>query len=117
MFSTKRRFFLFVFFLFVFSILSEWLSVSPDDLRKDYFSLKYSGVVANKYIDKENHAYRIIDFKDKTRITIPSNSYELFEHIVIGDSLKKDSGSLLGFIIKKDTTLIIDYEKSIPKED
>jgi len=116
MFSIKKLG-LYIIFIFFFFISREWITVSSDSLRNVYASYKYNGIVTNKYIDKENHGYRIIDFKDKTRTTLPPNSYELFEHISIGDLLKKDSGSLIGYIIKKDTTIIIDYERSVPKED
>ena len=43
------------------------------------------------------------------RIAIPGGNYNVFTHIESGDTIRKSSGERVGYVLKTDTVLVIQY--------
>lgn len=70
----------------------------------------YSGIVVAKKLDVENHRFKDITIVrgEGARAVIPIPSDALFEAIVLGDSVAKDSGSCVVEVFH-DTFLVISW--------
>lgn len=71
---------------------------------KDFKNLKLSGVIINKFIDSSEHSYPLIIIRDtlqkgKVAINLIYDTTKAYNILNIGDSIKKDFGSL--YIQKK----------------
>jgi hypothetical protein len=99
---------------FVIIIVIYLLSFKDYYWEKSYLDEKYKGKVLEKYIDESNHSYRVVILDSKEKVSLPSTAYDLFDLINIGDSLVKESSTLVGYIKKGDEVLIIDYKAALP---
>ena len=109
--------FLFIWVLFIQYYLMD--ETRHAQLReKKYLEIEYSGIVQDKRIDYRNHASRMVKL-ESGEITIPPGAYFLYDSIMIGDKMKKDSGDLKGYIFSRDTVIILDYENYLyyPEEE
>lgn len=65
--------------------------------------LKFQGVVQNKYIDKDEHSYPIIEIKqfnnENSRLNLTNDKSGLFDFLQIGDTVIKKTGTT--FRVKK----------------
>ena len=106
-----------VSFVAVLLALVYFLFINPLGYRLEqkYLNLSYQGIVTDKFIDKANHSYRVVILNGSNRVTIPGGSIELFERIELGDSLYKTKNQLVGYIIKDENRIEIDYQNSIPE--
>lgn len=56
--------------------------------------IEMKGVVTKKYIDKEQHGYKMIELSDSIEINISNCMNNLYECIQVGTELYKPKGSL-----------------------
>ena len=111
----KLNIVIFTSFVIIFLYFTFWYPLDKR-MRDHYLSIHYSGIVTDKFIDKSNHSYRIIILEKDVRVSLPPTEYNLFNVIEIGDSMFKEKESLIGKIMKNDSsTILIPYERSIPK--
>jgi hypothetical protein len=76
------------------------------EMHKDlFFAHIRSGVVIEKFIDKENHSFETIVIKDGdtslTLLLIPDANDRDFDHINVSDSITKSANSFRFIINKK----------------
>lgn len=92
------------------------LSYNKGSLICDRFSLfqgiSYSGVVVQKFIDRENHAYPTVIIKDSSDVLVKINlmfdTNNVYDAINIGDTIQKVKG--VNFFVRNSIdTLIVDY--------
>ena len=67
------------------------------------FVESFSGTVTNKYIDRKNHSFKTVVFKDGTKIAIINP--ELYGSIETGDSLEKKVNTFVVDVYKRDTII------------
>ena len=73
------------------------------------------GKIKNKYIDKENHNYEIIEYielgtpSDTIKLNLTLDTGKLFNTLKPGDYIRKEKEALLVHINKGDTSIRIDY--------
>lgn len=92
-------------------LITDKLIYPPLERLKDKYSLlSYDGVVARKFIDKNDHARRVVILVDGTRLSYPSNIDYLYSITEVGDTLRKAEGQLTGYLKKRDTTIVINYD-------
>lgn len=70
----------------------------------DFKKLKFSGIIINKFIDSSEHSYPLIivkdtDVRENITINLVYDTTKTFNILNIGDSIKKEFGSL--YIQKK----------------
>ena len=93
--------------LFVYTAYTQ-MSNSTSSIKceyQEYFkNREWNGNIVNKYLDKENHAYRTISvesddrtYKIQGQILSESNNYELIQ---IGDSISKIKGETIVHLYK-----------------
>lgn len=103
-------------FIFIFkkSIVKEFNWSEQNKVwRKEEFEQKYFGVVVNKGRDNRNNTF--ITLKDSSKIF--QNEKKIWERILIGDSVAKQSNSKLLHVIRGNKTLVIDYDDAYKYRD
>jgi hypothetical protein len=76
--------------------------------ENDIKRIPIQGKIIKKYIDYDNHASTIIEFRDSQghiKKYLPFYFYKLYEIVQEGDSICKLSGSLEYRIFRKDTVI------------
>lgn len=86
--------------------------LNPYELNKEWrkldFEKHFSGVVIKKGKDKSNHGFLYFQLKDSTKIF--EHMIKIYPNVAVGDSVLKQKNSMLLYIYKPDTTLILNYE-------
>jgi len=72
-------------------IVSTYHQSDEEFWLEHHLKQKYNGVIASKYIDRNNHMANTVKFKSGIKTT---HSHEYFEKLEIGDSLVKDKNSV-----------------------
>lgn len=75
-----------------------------------YKKHEYSGVIVNKFIDKEQHLYQKIIINQDNQEDVIVMNFEaggLYDFLCIGDSISKTSGSLKVRVVRNDMDTII----------
>lgn len=98
------------------TLLAKDISSSTVQNILDYnYSIEYSGVVVEKYVDFKNHAYNKIVLTSGDEVVIPTGETHLFELIQVGDSMQKYKESFYGVYISDSIRNVIDYETWLRK--
>jgi len=73
----------------------------------------YTGIVIDKFIDKEQHNYKKViieeDFNDKV-VYLDADVGGVYNYIMIGDSLMKNKGELFLLVNRKGKDTLIDFK-------
>lgn len=101
--TTKKIFYIAIYVFLLFCIINSiYLSIYEDKLIEEHIneqheelkSLVLNDVVESKFIDIENHSFRIIIFKNNKKFNIiNSDTLGFFNYIENKDSIVKDKGS------------------------
>ena len=88
----------FILLMLIFRIGDKTVSNDPCELHRElFFSEITSGVIIDKFIEKENHATKKAIIKDLNKtyevLFMPYANWTDFEKIRIGDSITKPSNS------------------------
>ncbi|MCB0853546.1 MAG: hypothetical protein KDD63_15075 [Bacteroidetes bacterium] len=79
--------------------------------NKGYRDANFEGVVINKFIDWENHAYRVIELNSyKKRIYLDAGRQKFYDEFQVGDSISKPAGTLMVNIFRSDQKKTVDFE-------
>lgn len=101
--TTKIIFYIAIYVFLLFCIINSiYLSIHEDELIAEHIkeqheelkSLILNDVVESKFIDIENHSFRIIVFKNNKKLNIiNSDTLGFFSYVEYKDSIVKDKGS------------------------
>ena len=103
-------------FIFIFrkNIVKEFnWSEQNKEWQKEEFEEKYFGIVISKGRDNRNNTF--ITLKDSSKVF--QNEKKIWERILVGDSVAKQSNSKLLYVIRGNKTLIIDYDDAYKYRD
>ncbi len=116
-FSLKKAKFLYIIISLI--IVSVWLinkvynHGNCHDAEKMEFKNNYKGIVLKKYIDNENHNYKIVEIQNGRihKELMDWDKSGLFEFVQKGDSILKELNTLEVKVFRNNvkTTFIIDY--------
>jgi hypothetical protein len=103
-------------FIFLISSVVKTVSNAPCDRFNEFKDYKYDYLILNKYLDTTQHSYPTLILQDATGNKFVNQDLildrsELFDFLTIGDSIKKQQGTVLVNIInsKTDTTFEVDF--------
>lgn len=96
---------------------SVWYKGNCTSSKEWFIKEKIVGRINDKYIDKKNHNFRTILFKNNTRRPMISGlERRIYKESVIGDSLYKKENSRILKLYKADGE-VIEYEETEPDCD
>jgi len=86
---------------------------SYDNVVKSYRQEKYSGVIINKFIDKDEHMNKKVIVKHKYGEKVILFNFEaggLYDYLIVGDSVIKNDGEIKLRVIRNDIDTTIEMK-------
>lgn len=91
-----------------------------DNVVKSYRQEKFSGVIVDKFIDKEEHMSKKVIVRDKYGEKVVLFNLEaggLYDYLIVGDSVIKNDGEIKLRVIRNDIDTIIEMKFFNPAEN
>jgi hypothetical protein len=105
---------LFSLFIFIIYLANKQTDKINREFCQKFKREKFSGRIEKKYIDKKEHNYKMLVIsKDNGRDSSSYNNERsgFWDFVQINDSIIKKENSFEIYIIKKDTSFIIDFDR------
>lgn len=105
----------FGYIIFSLAIIYLYVFIIPSDNKtncsnkKEFLAYVFKGVVIRKYLDKEQHSYPMIDIinfidNKKFQINLVEESSNIFEKVLVDDTIMKNKGSDILKFIRNDSS-------------
>ncbi|MFN8393774.1 MAG: M23 family metallopeptidase [Bacteroidia bacterium] len=91
-------------------VVDQGNKIRCEDLIPRMASWNDCGRVATKFNDREKRNMRTIELTNGTSITAQEYSMEFWDAVDVGDSIYKEAGSMVYFIVKRDTTITVELK-------